>query len=67
MKFLLVLLLSLGIPFAAASQALDVRNSSGLRMSVDTDDRNPALIIVPTPRPERWLEASDHEQLTTDH
>src|SRR4030095_5754033 len=46
MKFLLVLLLSLGIPFAAASQTLDVRNSSGLRMSVDTDDRNPALIIV---------------------
>jgi hypothetical protein len=46
MKFLLVLLLTLGIPFAAASQTLDVRNSSGLRMSVDTDDRNPALIIV---------------------
>ena len=46
MKFLLVLLLSLGIPFAAASLTLDVRNSSGLRMSVDTDDRNPALIIV---------------------
>jgi hypothetical protein len=45
MKFLLLLLLSLGIPIAAASQTLEVRNSSGLRMSVDTDDRNPALII----------------------
>src|SRR5690242_19140432 len=45
MKSLLVLLLSsLCIPFAAKSQTVDVH--SGLRMSVDTDDRNPALIIV---------------------
>ena len=52
MKLLLVLLLSLGIPFAAASQTLDVFNSSGLRMSVDTDDHNPALIIVVPDGPE---------------
>jgi hypothetical protein len=52
MKLVLVLLLSLGIPFAAASQTLDVRNSSGLRMSVDTDDHNPALIIVVPDGPE---------------
>ena len=37
MKSLLVLLLNLGISFAAASQTLEVRNSSGLRVSVDTD------------------------------
>jgi hypothetical protein len=52
MKFLLALLLSLGISFAAASQTLDVRNPSGLRMSVDRDDRNPALIIVVPDGPE---------------
>lgn len=52
MKLLPVLLLSLGIPVAATSQTLDVRNSSGLRMSVDTDDHNPALIIVVPDGPE---------------
>lgn len=52
MKSLLVLLSSLCIPFAAASQTLDVRNSPGLRISVDTDDRNPALIIVVPDGPE---------------
>ncbi|HWC18620.1 MAG TPA: hypothetical protein VG498_16540 [Terriglobales bacterium] len=40
----LVLLSSFCIPFAAKSQTADVH--SGLRMSVDADDRNPALIIV---------------------
>jgi hypothetical protein len=47
MKSLLVIWLSsLCIPFAAASQTFEVHNSLGLRMSVDTDDRNPALTIV---------------------
>jgi len=52
MKSLLVLLLNLGIPLAGASHTLAVHNSSGLRMSVDTDDRNPALIIVVPDGPE---------------
>jgi hypothetical protein len=52
MKSLLVLLSSLCIPFAAGSQTLEVRNSSGLRISVDTDDHNPALIIVVPDGPE---------------
>src|SRR6185503_5310943 len=37
---------------AAASQTLDVRNASGLRMSVDPDDGNPALIIEVPDGPE---------------
>lgn len=53
MKFLLVLLSSLCIPFAAGSPTFDVHNSSGLRMSVDTDDRNPALTIVVPDGPEQ--------------
>jgi len=52
MKSLLLLLLNLGIPFAAASQTLEVHNSSGLRMSLDTDDGNPALIIEVPDGPE---------------
>ena len=52
MKSLLVLFSSLCIPFVAGSQTLELRNSSGLRMSVDTDDRNPALIIVVPDGPE---------------
>src|SRR5438067_8224498 len=51
-SLLLVLLPSLCIPFAATSQTFDVHNSSGLRMSVDTDDRNPALIIMVPDGPE---------------
>jgi hypothetical protein len=54
MKSLLMLLLSsLCIPFAATSQTFDVHNSSGLRMSVDRDERNPALIITVPDGPER--------------
>jgi len=52
MKSLLLLLWSLCISAASVSQTLDVHNSSGLRMSVDTDDRNPALIIVVPDGPE---------------
>jgi hypothetical protein len=53
MKSLVVVLLSsLCIPFSATSQTFDVHNSLGLRMSVDTDDRNPALIIVVPDGPE---------------
>jgi hypothetical protein len=52
MKSLLMLLSCLCISFAAASQTLGVRNSSGLRISVDADDRNPALIIVVPDGPE---------------
>ena len=51
-SLLLVLLPSLCIPFAATSQTFDVHNSSGLRMSVDTDDGNPALTIVVPDGPE---------------
>jgi hypothetical protein len=51
-SLLLVLLPSLCIPFAGTSQTFDVHNSSGLRMSVDTDDRNPALTIVVPDGPE---------------
>ena len=52
MKSLLLLLSSLCISFSVASQTLEVRNSSGVRISVDADDRNPALIIVVPDGPE---------------
>ena len=52
MRSLLLLLTSLCIPFPVASQTLEIRNSSGVRMSVDADDRNPALIIVVPDGPE---------------
>ena len=52
MKFLLVLFLGLVIPLAGGSQTFDLRSSSGLRMSVDMDDRNPALTIVVPDGPE---------------
>jgi hypothetical protein len=47
-----VLLSRLCIPLAARSQTFEVHNSSGSRISVDTDDRNPALTIVVPDGPE---------------
>jgi hypothetical protein len=36
------------LPFSAHGQNLEVRNAAGLRMTVDTEDHNPALhVIVP--------------------
>jgi hypothetical protein len=52
MKSLLLLLSSLCISFSVTSQTLEIRNPSGVRMSVDADDRNPALIIVVPDGPE---------------
>src|SRR5919204_6487166 len=51
-SLVLVLLSSLCMPVSTTSQTFDVHNSVGLRISVDTDDRNPALIIVVPDGPE---------------
>src|SRR5437762_13592003 len=52
MKRTLALLWILCIAFPATSQRSAIHNSLGLRMSVDTDDRNPALIIMVPDGPE---------------
>jgi hypothetical protein len=53
--------LAIGTNFAASAQlqTLEITNTSGLRVSVDTDDRNPALLVFvpdgPDARPSKIL------------
>jgi len=45
MKLLLLLAVCIVLAASSRSQTLELHNSAGLRMSVDTDDHNPALTI----------------------